>query len=252
MIPEGIKKEVFTMSEFNQSNIYERDETSGLKAYITRVFTIMGGGLALTGFVAWQGYKSLMLGRGFIANLFYGFPQISWILLIAEFGIVIGLSAGLRKMSTGLATGLFLAYALITGLTFSYIPFLYGIHTVFTAFVYAAVLFVSCAIIGHTTSVDLSRFSGLMIGGLVSMVVVGILSIFIPILRNNILFGYIGLILFLFLTAWDMQKIKGFYYGVEEGRLKNNLAIYGAFELYLDFLNMFLYLLRILGRGSKK
>ena len=251
MIPEGIIKEVFTMSEFNQSNIYERDETSGLKAYITKVFTIMGGGLALTGFVAWQGYKSLMLGRGFIANLFYGFPQIAWILLIAEFGIVIGLSAGLRKMSTGLATGLFLAYALITGLTFSYIPFLYGIHTVFTAFVYAAVLFVSCAIIGHTTSVDLSRFTGLLFGALLAVVIVSVLGIFIPALRGSLLIGYAGLIVFLGLTAFDMQKIKQYYY-VPDEKIKGNLAVYSAFQLYLDFINILLYILRILGNSKSR
>ena len=239
------------MSEFNQSNIYERDETSGLKAYITKVFTIMGGGLALTGFVAWQGYKSLMLGRGFIANLFYGFPQIAWILLIAEFGIVIGLSAGLRKMSTGLATGLFLAYALITGLTFSYIPFLYGIHTVFTAFVYAAVLFVSCAIIGHTTSVDLSRFTGLLFGALLAVVIVSVLGIFIPALRGSLLIGYAGLIVFLGLTAFDMQKIKQYYY-VPDEKIKGNLAVYSAFQLYLDFINILLYILRILGNSKSR
>ena len=120
------------------------------------------------------------------------------------------------------------------------------------AFAFAAVLFFCCAIIGHTTNVDLSKFGGLMIGGLIALVITSIVSMFIPALRDGLLISYVGVILFLFLTAWDMQKIKGFYYGVEEGRLKNNLAIYGAFELYLDFLNMFLYLLRILGRGSKK
>ena len=78
-----------------------------------------------------------------------------------------------------------------------------------------------------------------------------VLSIFIPVLRNNLLIGYLGLIVFLGLTAYDMQKIKTFYYNTEEGNVKDNLAVYAAFQLYLDFINILLYIIRILGNRNR-
>jgi FtsH-binding integral membrane protein len=113
------------------------------------------------------------------------------------------------------------------------------------------VLFISCAIIGHTTSVDLSRFTGLLFGALLAVVIVSVLGIFIPALRGSLLIGYAGLIVFLGLTAFDMQKIKQYYY-VPDEKIKGNLAVYSAFQLYLDFINILLYILRILGNSKSR
>ena len=112
-------------------------------------------------------------------------------------------------------------------------------------------LFGSCAVIGATTHRDLSQFSTLLMGGLITLVIASIASIFIPALRDSLFLSYLGVIIFLGLTAWDMQRIKSMYYSVGGyGQLADNLAIYGAFELYLDFINIFLYVLRIFGRNS--
>jgi FtsH-binding integral membrane protein len=115
-------------------------------------------------------------------------------------------------------------------------------------------MFFCCAIIGHTTNVDLTKFSGLLIGGLIALVVATILSLFIPVLRDSLIISYIGVLLFLVITAWDMQKIKQFYYGTQGGMgtLGGNLAVYGAFQLYLDFINLFLRILQILGSRSNR
>jgi len=138
-------------------------------------------------------------------------------------------------------------YSALTGFTFSFVLMAYDMNTVFVAFLFAAVLFASCAIIGHTTKVDLTKFSGLLFGALLALVIMTVISIFVPVLRNNLLFGYLGLFIFLVYTAFDMQKIKQYYYNVGEGTIKENLAVFGAFQLYLDFINIFIYILRILG-----
>ena len=234
------------MSEFN-TNYYESAEDN-LRAYMTKVFSTMGLGLALTSAIAWWGYMSCMSG-GIVYKLLIGMPMFSIVLVIAEFGIVIALSRGLTSFAPGTCHALFYGYCAITGLTFSILPMAYGVSNVFVAFVFAAVLFICMAIIGHTTKVDLTQFSGLLTGGLLALVVISLISLFVPVLRNSLMIGYLGLILFLALTAWDVQKIKRFYYMYNGGSMRENMAIYGAFQLYLDFINIFLYVLRILGNS---
>ncbi len=240
------------MSEYDTS--YVNAAYGGtLRQYIMKVFTTMGIGLAVTAAVAFFGYMSLVSG-GIFYKLFTGSSMIIWILMIAQIGLCIALSAGINRMSTAAVTALFYGYAAITGVTFSFLPLAWGASTVFTAFLFAAVMFISCVVIGHFTSVDLSRFSGLAMGALVALIIMSILSMFIPALYNSLIYGYVGVAIFLFLTAWDMQKIKSFYYQTEGAgnAIRGNLAVYSAFQLYLDFINLFLYVLRILGSRSSR
>ncbi|MBQ9326921.1 MAG: Bax inhibitor-1/YccA family protein [Solobacterium sp.] len=242
------------MSEFNQSQVYA-SEAQGLKAYITNVLIKMGIAVTITAVVAFAGYLSLV-NRGFLFRmLMSGTGSFLYIvMMIAQFGICIFLSAKITSMQTSTATALLYAYAAITGITFSILPTAFDVATVFMAFAFAAVMFFSCAVIGHTTNVDLSKFSGLLVGGLIALIIATIASLFIPVLRDSLIISYIGVILFLVLTAWDMQRIKQFYYGTQGGMgtLGGNLAVYGAFQLYLDFINIFLYVLRILGSRSNR
>lgn len=171
--------------------------------------------------------------------------------MIAQFGICIYLSARLQKMEVSTANTLLYVYAAVTGISFSLLPFAYDIGTIFEAFLFAAVMFFGCAAIGNTTKVDLSKFSGLLMGGLIAIIVASIVAIFVP--GMNLMIAYAGVILFLFLVAWDMQKIKAYYYqldGYED--MKEKMAVFSAFQLYLDFLNIFLYVLRILGNGRNR
>ena len=241
------------MSEFRTDTVV--NEASGLRSYITGVFVKMGTAILITAAITVAGYLSLVNG-GFLANLYLsGAISIVYIIaVIAQFVVCFTLSRKITTLETGTATALFYGYAALTGVTFSVLPLAFDIPTVFTAFAFAAVLFFSCAVIGHTTNVDLSKFGGLMIGGLVAMIIASVLSLFIPVLRDSLLISYIGVILFLFLTAWDMQKIKGYYYGTQGGygQLGANLAIFGAFQLYLDFINLFMYILRIVGSKNRR
>lgn len=236
------------MSEFNRTYSSYADS---LQQYITKVFTKMGIGLAITAGVAWVGYRSLISG-GFMYSMLVNSSWIIWVLCIAQLGACIALSAGISKFSPNVVSLIFYGYAVLTGITFSTLPLTFGVTTVFTAFLFSAVMFISCAVIGHNTDKDLTQFSTLFMGGLIAMIVASVLSIFIPALRNSFVISLIGVLLFLGLTAWDMQKIKSFYYGTNSGDLiHENLATYGAFQLYLDFINIFLYVLKILGRNRR-
>lgn len=233
------------MSEFNtQARGFAQDDVN---AYLVKVFGKMGLGLAVTAIVAavcyftnaWYYWYSLTGGIGTI------------LLIVAQFGVVIGLSSKITTMETSTANILFLAYAALTGFSFSTLLYVYTEGAVFGAFAFSAVLFGSCAVIGATTNRDLSKFSTLLMGGLIALVVATIASMFIPALANSLLISYLGVIIFLGLTAWDMQRVKSMYYSVGGyGQVADNLAIYGAFELYLDFINIFLYVLRIFGSRS--
>lgn len=237
------------MSEYRNSNVYEAAGDS-FKEYLAKVFTKMGIALFVTGVTAFVVYLNIAQG-GFMANvLSNGFALI--VLFIAQFGVCIAISAGLTRMNQTTCTTLFYVYAMLTGITFSTLFIAYGFTTVFASFGFTAVMFFACAIIGHTTNVDLSKFSGLLMGGLIALVIASLVSMFVPSLRNSLVISYIGILVFLGLTAWDMQRIKAYYYQTTGTEIQGNLAVYGAFQLYLDFINIFLYVLRILGRNSNR
>jgi len=244
------------MNEYNTNAIYaEKEEERGIQRYITGVFTRMGIAVLITALVSFLGFYSIV-SEGFMYSLMMS-ETVGGIVFIVpaiiQMIICVVLSAKLMSLQTRTAELLLYAYATLTGFTFSVFGLLYETGTFFTAFAFAAVMFLCCAVIGHTTSVDLTKFGGIMIAGLIAMVIASIAAIFIPFLRDTLIISYIGVILFLFLTAWDMQKIKGYYYGTQGGygTVGQNLAVYGAFQLYLDFINLFLYILRIVGSRKR-
>jgi len=231
------------MSEFNREAY--AGEAGGLKAYITKVMTKMGIAMVITAAVAFAVYAS---------GLYVVLASSLMFLIVAIVQLVLcgSLSASLSRMDAQGMTAKFYGYAALTGVTFSILPLVFDVSTIFYAFAYAAVMFFACAVIGHTTNVDLSKFSGLFMGAMIAMLVALVFAMFIP--GMNLAISYIGIILFLGITAWDMQKIKSYYYGTNEGYgvAGESLAVYGAFSLYLDFINVFLYVLRILGVRSDR
>lgn len=232
------------MMEYNtNAQTYEQ---TGLNSYLVRVFTKMGLGLLVTAAVAAISYFS-----GFYYTFMSSLGGMGYLLLVlVEFGVVIGLSRGLTTMSTTTANLLFYVYSGITGFTFTSILYAFNVGVVGIAFAFAAILFFSCAIVGHTTNRDLSRFSTIFMGGLFALILASVLGMFIPAIANSLVLTYIGIILFMGLTAWDMQRVKQLYYVSNgDGQVGENLAVYGALELYLDFINIFLYVLQIFGSG---
>ncbi len=220
----------------------------GLRKYINKVFGTMAIGMLITAAIAYFCFMDLMSG-GFIARILYTNTLAVWLLLIAQIGIVIYLSARLQKMSIGSARVCFYVYCVINGITFGTLPLVYGIGNVFVAFLYAAVLFGCCAIIGRTTKVDLTKFSGLFMGGLIALLIMQVLNMFFHF--GGSAMGFLGIALFLGLTAWDMQMIKrNYYYLANSGEIAEKYSIISALNLYLDFINIFLYVLQIMGHSS--
>lgn len=230
------------MNEFNYNE--SMSNVSGINAYLTKVFTKMGLGLLVTALVAFVTEYFGLYIKFFSVTGSFGLI----LLVVVQFGLCISLGRNLLEKDVRTTNMLFMGYAAVTGFSLSSLFAVYSTGTLAAAFLFTAILFFSMAVIGHMTNVDISRFSGLLMGGLIALLITTVVSMFVPALGNSLLISYLGIILFLGLTAWDMQRIKQLYYQVGDyGTASENVAVYGAFELYLDFLNIFLYVLQILG-----
>lgn len=228
--------------------MFERNEQYFEPEYITtiqkhavRTFAWMAVGVLITAITAFAVYASDMT-----LTLLSGYMPL--VLLVAQFGVVIALASRLMKMSATRAKILFLAYAILTGITFSILGMAYLPGTLALAFLITAVYFGSLVIIGYTTKMNLLRFGPILFGGLIALIITEVIMMFMGVSTNTMIFSAIGLMIFTALTAYDTQKMKALYaqYSGDEAML-SKLSIYSAFELYLDFINIFLYILRFLG-----
>lgn len=221
---------------------YGMVETVG--RYTARTFLWMFAGLAVTFGVALAGYIT-----GFsIRLLFNSFTYIG--LAIAQIAVVIVLSARIDSLSVPAARFLFFAYAALTGVTFSVYFILFDVASLVLVFGVTALYFGAMAAFGYATKADLSRIRTVLTGGLIFLVAVGFLSLFIPGLQAmDRIYCLIGIAVFLGFTAYDTQKIKALhaYYG-HDPEMAAKASVFAALQLYLDFINLFLYLLRFLGR----
>lgn len=176
------------------------------------------------------------------------FGSAWWILLIAEFVLVIFLSARIAKMSPTTAKVSFLLYSFVSGLTFSSIFIVYEMSSIIYVFLITGLIFGIFAFLGYTTNIDLTKLRTYLFMGLLAIIVCSIINIFIGNDTFNTILSIIAVILFVGYTAYDVQKVCRLY---EDNVLpEDNLAIYGALELYLDFINLFLHLLDLLGKDN--
>lgn len=209
--------------------------------YFAGVFAWMFAGLTVSGIVAWFVAHSSVAQQAFFGN-----PITLILLIVAQLGMVILLAARITKMSPMAARAGFLAYAALLGITLSYIFLAYTSTSIMRIFFITASMFFFMAIIGYITKKDLTRLGGLLLMGLIGIIIATIANIFLHSNALQIVISYLGVAIFLGLTAYDTQKIKGFY----ESDKKDQLAIMGALALYLDFINLFLFLLRIFGNSN--
>jgi len=232
---------------FEQENVIV-EMNDGLSAYITKVFLWMFAGLLITGAVAFATWTTGLY------TIFFTNMAILLFLFIAEFGLVIYISSRIAKgaISSKGATIGFITYAIINGLVLSSLFLTFGIGNLTQAFLMTSITFGSMAIYGHVTKKDLTKFGTLMVAGLIGIIIATLVNAIFGLFGAfstglDLAISYIAIIIFLGLTAWDTQKIKAYYYstGGNEG-VRNNLAIYSALQLYLDFINLFLYILRIM------
>jgi len=218
-----------------------------VNSFIQSVYNWMGIGLALTGVIAFFVANNPTLLRLIAGNqiLFFG-------LIIGELALVFFLSARVHKMQASTATAMFIAYSILNGLTLSVIFVAYTAASIASTFFICAGTFVACSVYGMTTKRDLTSWGGFLMMGLIGIIIASVVNIFIQSSAMTMIVSYIGVLVFVGLTAYDTQKLKHMALtqpsDIEAGVVRKG-AIMGALSLYLDFINLFLMLLRIFGGG---
>jgi FtsH-binding integral membrane protein len=210
-----------------------------------QVYGWMAGGLALTGLIAWYVAQSETL-----LNLVFGNQAIFFGLIIAELGLVFGLSWGLTRMSAAMATGAFLLYAALNGVTMAFIFLVYTNESIASTFLVTAGTFGAISMYGYTTKRDLTAWGTYLFMALIGLILASVVNIFLQSSGLYWITTYAGVLIFVGLTAYDTQKIKELSARIDARDTENfqKMAIMGALRLYLDFINLFLYLLRLFGK----
>jgi hypothetical protein len=175
--------------------------------------------------------------------------QLIWVLLIAELGLVIGLNAAINKLSLPVATLMFITYAVLNGVTFSSLFYVYTMGSLATTFLITAGTFGAMSAVGFFTKVDLSSIGKILLMALIGLIIATVVNLFVQSSALEMILSYVGVLVFVGLTAYDTQKIKQmFMMAPDAGAATQKYALIGALMLYLDFVNLFLYLLRIFGK----
>jgi uncharacterized protein len=216
------------------------------RSYLRQVFAWMLLGLALT-----TGVAAYLSATANVTNYFENHSGAYWVLIIVQFGAVIALSAAINRISANTAALLFCLYAGLTGVVFAILFEVYTTGSVVAAFGGATGVFGGMALYGYTTKRDLSKLGGILFGALIGLIVASIVYIFVGGSTFNLIIGYLGVIIFAGLTAYDIQRIKEIgAKSMMDGETAQKAAIFGALALYLDFINLVISLLRIFG-GSR-
>ncbi len=213
----------------------------GLRQYMLRVYNYMSGGLALTGVVAYLvGTNETML------QAIYGTP-LRWVVMLAPLGFVLFFSVRINKMSAGAAQAVFWAFAAAMGLSLSYIFAVYTGASITRVFFITAGTFAAMSLYGYTTKRDLTAWGSFLFMGLIGIIIAMVVNLFLQSSALNFAVSVIGVLVFVGLTAYDTQKIKEMYIESDGAAVMTKKAIMGALNLYLDFINLFIMLLRLFG-----
>jgi FtsH-binding integral membrane protein len=202
----------------------------------------MSAALTITGLVAYF----LSQSSAYI-NMLFNTPSLLWIVLIAQIGVVILLSARLHSFSMSTATILFILYSVLTGVSFGSLFLVYDMSDIIATFFVTAGTFFATSLVGYVTKMDLSKMGSILMMLLIGLIIATLVNIFIGSEGLYMACTYLGVIIFVGLTAWDTQRIKNMF--MEHGTADENgqkLALMGALMLYLDFINLFIYLLRLI------
>jgi FtsH-binding integral membrane protein len=219
----------------------------GLRAHMNKVYGLMSVGMLLTGLVAWAvGSNPAMLAQ------IFGTP-LKWLVMFAPLVVVIGFSAMIGRMSAAAAQLVFYVYAALVGLSLSFIFAVYTGVSITQTFLITAIAFAGLSLYGYTTKKDLSGMGSFLIMGLIGLIVASIVNIFLVSSAVAFAISAIGVLIFAGLTAYDTQSIKNDYLAhaqVGDKEWLGKSAIMGALRLYLDFLNMFMFLLQFMGNRN--
>jgi len=250
--------------EFNKQNILNKVKAAtqttvvmdeGLRAYMLKVYNYMATGVLLTGIVALISFNisvvtdasgAIVSFTEFGNTLF--FSGFKWLVMLAPLGIVFYMSFGINKMSSSKAQTVFWIFAALMGLSLSWILLVYTGKSVARVFFITSATFGAMSLYGYTTKRDLTKLGSFLMMGLIGIIIASIVNIFMKSSMMYFVISILGVLIFVGLTAYDTQKIKNMYVASDSGELIGKKAVMGALTLYLDFINLFIMLLRLFGQ----
>ena len=233
---------------YDADTLRERDfsMSAAFPALMRKVFVWMTLALAITGLTAFGVATSPSL-----VSLIFGSKIVFWALIIAEFALVVAISGAINRLSISTATLLFILYSVVNGATLSTIFFAFSVAAIAKTFFITAGTFGVMALVGYTTKADLTSMGKLLFMALLGLVIATVVNMFVASSGFDLIISYVGVLIFVGLTAYDTQKIKQMcQMAPDAGEGAQKLALIGALSLYLDFINLFLYLLRIFGNNK--
>ncbi|MCQ2320191.1 MAG: Bax inhibitor-1/YccA family protein [Bacteroidales bacterium] len=234
-------------NEKNYLNINEMESADVSRTFMSKVFLWMCIALGITALTAFISASS----PAFFSMLFTQDGRMSllgWVVTLAPLILVFVMSARVDRMSKGTMTAIFVLYSVLMGMSLSFIFFAYSSAVIVKTFLITAGMFGVMAIAGFTTKTDLTKFGRIMFMGLIGLIIATLVNLFTKSAMFDYIISFIGVLIFTGLTAFDVQKLKQIgTMNMGENDTVTKIAIYGALSLYLDFINLFLYLLRIFG-----
>ena len=250
--------------EFNKENFLNKAKAAqqsavvmdeGLRAYMLKVYNYMATGVLLTGIIALLSFKiSVVTDSGGAITGFTSFGNalffsgLKWIVMLAPLGIVFYMSFGINKMSSAKAQTVFWIFASLMGLSLSWILLVYTGVSVARVFFITSATFGAMSIYGYTTKRDLTKLGSFLFMGLIGIIIASLVNIFLKSSMMYFVISILGVLIFVGLTAYDTQKIKNMYAASDSGEIIGKKAVMGALTLYLDFINLFIMLLRLFGQ----
>jgi FtsH-binding integral membrane protein len=237
------------METNNFNYVSTQHDTSALsKTFIASVFSWMFAALAITSIVAYYFANSVELLSLLVNPQVGKLTGLGYAVMFAPLAFILVMSFGFNKISYPVLLFLFLLYSAVMGASMSFIFLAYTASSIFGTFVSASAMFGLMAIVGYTTKTDLTKFGSIMMMGLVGIIIASVINMFMHSSGMDYIISFIGVLVFTGLTAYDVQKLKNIGAGVEYGTAATSkLVIMGALNLYLDFVNLFMMLLRLFG-----
>ena len=221
---------------------------AGLRAHMIRVYNYMASAVAISGVIAWLTFNAAVTdGRltSFGQTIFS--PVTMIVLMLATLGLVFFISFRIEKLQFTTALTLFMIYAALLGVTLAPIFLVYTGTSITRVFFISAATFGALSLWGYTTKRDLTAMGTFLMMGLIGLVIASLVNLFLKSSMMGFIISCVGVLVFAGLTAWDTQKIKEMYNAYDDGTISGRKAVMGALSLYLDFINLFIMLLRLIG-----
>ena len=247
--------------DFKRQNIFQATSAktavwdAGLRAYMLKVYNYMATGVLLTGIISVISFKlsaDINASGQIIALTSYGNAifnsGLKWLVMLAPLAVILYMSFGINKMSTSKAQTVFWIFTILMGLSLSWVLIVFTGVSVARVFFITSATFGAMSIYGYTTKRDLTKLGSFLMMGLIGIIIASLVNIFLKSTMMHFVISILGVLIFVGLTAYDTQKIKNMYSASDAIEVSGKKAIMGALTLYLDFINLFIMLLRLFGQ----